>query len=262
MEGPRGYAVRKRGLSPEHVARIRKELTVRADWDPVKSYGPPPPAFRVFDEDDVHFYVPTFWGRQVFGPPAVVASQGDSCPALCFTGSLKEELEQPRAVKATLQTLADGGGGILAVFTGGGKTCMALWVACQLKLKTLVVVNRTVLMQQWQERIATFVPGARVGTLQGPVQETADKDIVVAMLQSLSQRRYALEGFGFCVIDECNHIAAPTFSQAMLHTNCRFKLGLSATPERKDGLTRVLLWFLGPIFLTMKRRDEQQVRVD
>lgn len=262
MEGPSGYAVRKNGLSAAEVSRIRSELRVRADWDPKKSYGPPPTSFKVYSEDPATFYVPVFWGREVFGQAERVTHVEEPCPGLAFQGALKQELHQPEAVEATMRTLLAGGGGILAVFTGGGKTCMALYIACQLKVKTLIIVNRTVLMQQWQDRIATFVPGARVGTVQGPIQDTQDKDIVVAMLQSLSQRAYDLRGFGFSVVDECNHIAAPTFSQAMLHTNCRYKLGLSATPERKDGLTRVLTWFLGPIFCTMKRQDEGRVMVE
>ena len=83
----------------------------------------------------------------------------------------------------------------------------------------------------------------------------------VGMLQSLSQRRYTLDGFGLLVVDECNHIAAPRFSQAMLQMNCPYKLGLSATPERKDGLTKVLIWFMGPIFLKLERDTKRLVRV-
>ena len=106
------------------------------------------------------------------------------------------------------------------------------------------------------------MPGCQIGRIQGPICDVDGKDIVVAMLQSLSQKEYNVRGFGFSIIDECNHVAAPTFSQAMLRINCPYRLGLSATPERKDGLTKVLLWFLGPIFLTLQRENQHCVRVD
>jgi len=179
-----------------------------------------------------------------------------------FKGTLIQQLQQPVAVEACMKAMQDTGGGILASFTGSGKTTMALWVACELKLKTLIVVNKTVLLEQWQDRIQKFVPGAKVGIIQGPVCNTEGMDVVVAMLQSLSQKEYDMKGFGLAIVDECNHVAAPTFSQAMLQINCPYMLGLSATPERKDGLTRVLLWFLGPIFFTLRRHNQERVLVD
>ena len=260
--GRQGYVVTRGELDPTSVRKIKSELTVRADWERDKSYGPPPPSFKVFLEDGDGYCLPEFWAREAFGPPETTRFNVTPAPGLRFVGELRAELQQPLAMQACMDALRTRGGGILALHTGGGKTTVSLHVACQLQVKTLVVVNKTVLMQQWQERIATFVPSARIGCIQGPQHDVDGKDIVVAMLHSLSMRAYDMSGFGFSIIDECNHVAAPTFSQAMLRINCPYRLGLSATPERKDGLTRVLFWFLGPIFLTLKRRDEGRVRVE
>ena len=253
--------MRKTDATQDQVKRIRSELRVRADWSPETSYGPPPAPFKVYLEDEHRFCLPKHWAVGVFGEAARDGFRVESRPNMRFHGTLSEELKQPAVAQAITQAFRDHGGGILSLYTGAGKTVLSIHAACQLKLKTLVVVNKTVLLEQWRDRISSFVPAAKIGTIQGPTEDTEDKDFVIAMLQSLSQREYGMTGFGLAITDECNHVAAPTFSQAMLRINCPYTLGLSATPERKDGLTRVLLWFIGPIFLTLRRENEHIVQV-
>jgi len=68
--------------------------------------------------------------------------------------------------------------------------------------------------------------------------------------------------FCLCGASEVHHVSAPTFSQALLRVNAPVKIGLSATPIRKDGLTRVIEYFLGPIFFKIERENQAQVRVE
>ena len=262
VEDSRGLAVDKAALTGEQQRLVRRELRVRAAWDPVRSCGPPPAAFAVFVDDGPALRVPPHWARLRL--PGVVPAQRfavQAAPGLVFSGTLQEALGQPAAAAACMQAFRDTGGGVLSLYTGAGKTCVSLHVACSLKVKTLVVVNKAVLMDQWCERIAAFVPGCAVGRVRGPVCDVEGKDIVVGMLHSLSQREYGLAGFGLVVVDECVHLAARTFSQAMFQVNCPYRLGLSATPQRDDGLTKVIVWFLGPIFLTVERENQQCVTV-
>lgn len=257
----RGFVIPKAELAPGMLFRIRKELRVRADWDPVASYGPKPEAFNVFSEDDDDVCLPEHWARQAIGEPAGNSFVVEQRPNMRFSGSLKAELRQGEAVEACLKAMSEVGGGILASHTGSGKTTMALFVACKLQEKTLIIVNRAVLLEQWRERIQAFVPGASVGVVRGEACDIEGHDFVLAMLQTLARRASPMRGFGLLVVDECVHVAAPFFSRAMLRVNCPHKLGLSATPHRKDGLTRVLLWFLGPIFMTLERTEQQRVQV-
>lgn len=252
----------KADLAPDILCRIRKELRVRADWDPVSSYGPRPEAFDVYSEDGDHVCLPEHWARRVIGEPASNTFVVEQRPGMRFCGRLKAELRQPEAVDACLKAMDSVGGGILASHTGSGKTTMALFVACRLQEKTLIIVNRAVLLDQWRERIQAFVPGASVGVIRGEASDIEGHDFVLAMLQTLARRASPMRGFGLLVVDECVHVAAPFFSRAMLRVNCPHKLGLSATPHRKDGLTRVLLWFLGPIFMTLERTGQQRVQVE
>ena len=101
-------------------------------------------------------------------------------------------------------------------------------------------------MDQWKERIEFFLPDAK-GKIQGDVVKIDDKDIVIGMLQSISMKDYPDEvfnSFGFVIYDECHHLGAEVFSRSLIK-GCKYTLGLSATPKRADGLTKVFECFLG-----------------
>ena len=85
------------------------------------------------------------------------------------------------------------------------------------------------------------------------------------MLQSLSIKTYdnkVFNDFGFSIVDECHHIAAEVFSRALPKINTYYSLGLSATPNRIDGLTKVFKMFLGPIVYKIDKDNKcVEVRV-
>jgi superfamily II DNA or RNA helicase len=134
----------------------------------------------------------------------------------------------------------------------------------QLKKKTLVIVHKEFLLNQWVERIQQFLPKARVGRIQGQIIDIEEKDIVIGMLQSLSMKEYpatVFESFGFTIIDEVHHISSQTFSNALFKIVTKYMLGLSATMNRKDGTTRVFKMFLGDVIFKGKRDEEHNVIV-
>tara|TARA_Y100000389_G_scaffold191517_1_gene217821 strand:+ start:409 stop:1353 length:945 start_codon:yes stop_codon:yes gene_type:complete len=82
-----------------------------------------------------------------------------------------------------------------------------------------------------------------------------NKDIVLAMVQSLSQKEYESEvfsTFGLAIFDECHHLGAEVFSKSMAKVASKYMLGLSATPDRKDGLRKVFEWYIGPMVYSSK----------
>jgi len=106
-------------------------------------------------------------------------------------------------------------------------------------------------------------PGATIGVVQQNKKEV-DCDFVIAMLQSLSLKEYSFSDFesiGTLIVDEAHHICAKVFSQSLFKMCPRHIYGLSATPERKDGLTKVLHWFMGPTFFAVERKNQEQVEV-
>lgn len=252
LEIPKGQDARVEAL-------VRRELTVA----PVALNDPFPKKFRVFLETPTKLIVPVFWGKAHGLVAADVRGAGDNAPNLEFKGSLRADLKQPEAVEAVLRSWDECGGAMLCTVCGGGKTTMALHLACTLKKKTMVVVHTTMLKDQWKERIAQFVPAAKVTEIQGPVCDTSG-DIIVAMIQTLVSRAYPPSTFdkiGVVMADESHHVGAPTLSQALFSLNAPRVLGLTATPTRKDGLSRVVEWLLGPIAFLAKRTNQDGTHV-
>ena len=153
---------------------------------------------------------------------------------------------------------------VLGDFTVTHNTSIGLHLVSRLKKKTLVIVHKEFLLNQWVERIQQFLPKARVGRIQGQIIDIEDKDIVIGMLQSLSMKEYpssVFDSFGFTIIDEVHHISSQTFSNALFKIVTKYMLGLSATMNRKDGTTRVFKMFLGDVIFKGKRDEQHNVIV-
>jgi superfamily II DNA or RNA helicase len=105
-------------------------------------------------------------------------------------------------------------------------------------------------LNQWKERIAQFLPQAKVGLIQGQIIDVEGKDIVIGMLQTLSTKdlnENIVKEFGLTIYDECHHLSAEVFSNVMIRIHTNYVLGLSGTMTRKDGLTKVFKYFIGPV---------------
>ena len=152
---------------------------------------------------------------------------------------------------------------LLGDFTVTHNTQVAIALACHMGLRTIIIVHKEFLAEQWENRIRVFCPGATIGRIQQDKCEISC-DFSIAMIQTLSLREHDMkqfDTFGLAIVDEAHHIGSRAFSQAMFKVCPRFTLGLTATPERKDGLTRLLYWFLGPNFLTVERENQAVVKV-
>ena len=138
---------------------------------------------------------------------------------------------------------------VLGDFTVTHNTVMAIKIISILSKKTLIIVHKEFLLNQWIERIQEFMPTARIGRIQGPVFDSAGKDIVIGMLQTLYDRDFpdgAFDDFGLTIVDEVHRIGSCQFSKALLRIQTPYMLGVTATLERKDGLTKVIHHFIGP----------------
>ena len=266
--GQKGYTLLKKVLTIEQQKQIRNDLTIKpyvggaiGNTNPV-TY----PAYR---ESDKKFYVPHHYGVDTFGPPKEYKiPEGDNID-LEFNGALRDYQEP--VVKKFITTVTKPnvngdvcGGGLLELPCAWGKTSGSLYILSQLKKKTLVIVHKEFLLNQWIERIQQFLPKARVGRIQGQIIDIEDKDIVIGMLQSLSMKEYpasVFESFGFTIIDEVHHISSQTFSNALFKIVTKYMLGLSATMNRKDGTTRVFKMFLGDVIFKGKRDEQHNVIV-
>ena len=134
----------------------------------------------------------------------------------------------------------------------------------RLAKKTLVIVHKEFLMNQWIERIRDFLPSARVGKIQGKTFDIENKDIVIGMIQTIYDRPYPLNtfaSFGLTVIDEVHRVGSEEFSKTLLKIVTPYMLGISATVDRKDGMTELLYMFIGPKIYSEDRKDSDIVEV-
>ena len=260
--GPRGYSLIKENFTTGQLNEIRKELTVKPFVN--KQFSAEASPFSVFLESKKKLYIPKHYGIEKFGLPSINKSEDLGKDInITFNSSLRPK--QIPVAEKYIQVAKEKGGGIISVPCGFGKTVLALYILCKLGKKAIVIVHKEFLMDQWKERIQDFIPNARVGKIQANVTKIKDCDIVLGMLQSISMREYddtIFDDFGLVIYDECHHLGAEVFSKSLLKVGCQYTLGLSATPDRSDGLTKVFKWFLGDIVYLIKKRDKEDVKVD
>ena len=260
--GPRGYTIPKSELTETQLQHIRKTLTVRPVTGGAMFGAADTVEYPIYRESSNKIYLPRFYGKSMFGEVKRMAIHPGDDIAIEFAGGLRP-IQVP-VVEAYLNAVQDpltqdsgfGGGGLLELPCAFGKTVLSLNIIARLKKKTLVIVNKEFLLNQWIERIAQFLPNARVGRIQGPEIDIEGKDIVLGMLQSISQKDYdpkVFESFGLTIIDEVHHISSEVFSRALFKIVSKYMLGLSATMERKDGTTYVFKQFLGEVVFKGER---------
>lgn len=249
------YSIQWKRLSNNELQRHKKELTMIPQDGAYSGQATPP--FNAFWEDDEWLHVPRFYGFTQWGVPSAVDLVEGEGMDLEFNGVLNPVQED--ATSQTLDQLQKAPHGALLVLPCGyGKTVCALYIAQRLKRRTLVLVHKAFLVQQWHERAAHFLPMASRGKIQQNVVD-ADADIVVGMVQSISKRDYpehVLSKFGTVIIDEAHHMSAPVFSRALRCLPAKHILGLSATPDRKDGMTCLLYYSMGSVAHRIERKPE------
>ena len=153
---------------------------------------------------------------------------------------------------------------VLGDFTVTHNTIMSLNIIHKLQKKTLILVHKEFLMNQWIDRIRDFLPDARVGIIQASTFDIQQKDIVIGMIQTIYNREYGMDtfcSFGLTIIDEVHRIGSEEFSKTLTKVVTPCMLGISATVDRKDGLTDILYMFIGPKIYHEERTDSDVVQV-
>ena len=242
------YIIKKKNFNNNLLDEIRDDLTVKPfvnseyqteDID----------EFTLYKENEKKIKIPKFYGLKKIGKP-------DKVKKLKFENLNHLEFKFPRrenqiiATETCLEVLKEIGGCLLCAGCGFGKTSCCLYIWSQLKVPLLVIVHKNFLLNQWRESIEKFIPDARIGIIQGKITDFDDKDVVIGMLQSICKDKYPkdiFKRFGMVAVDEAHHISSRVFSNALPIVSTKYMIGLSATPNRKDGLTKVFKWFLGDI---------------
>ena len=241
------------GGSPPLLAALKKELTVaNPAYQDAKKYGrwigkQLKPFLYYFRERKDGITFPRGFAnhcvalcRRLSPDLALeIVDQRHTAPeaALTFTGQLRPyQAEAVRAIQGR-------DFGVLESGTGSGKTVIALAVFAARHQPTMVVVHTKELLYQWAERIETFM-GTQAGLVGDGHFELAP--VTVGIVNSVRNRLDDLvDKFGQICVDECHRVPASLFTEVVTAFPCRYMLGLSATAFRRDGLTRIISFYLG-----------------
>lgn len=177
-----------------------------------------------------------------------------------FTGTLRKD--QKAAVLEMLKYEA----GVLCAPTAFGKTVTAAALIARRKVSTLVLVHRTELLRQWQERLTGFleIPKGGLGVIGGGKKKPSGK-IDIAVMQSLSRREdlgELLDHYGQVIIDECHHLSAFSFEAILKQAKARYVVGLTATPIRRDGHQPIIFMQCGPIRHSASRPETAPAQLE
>jgi superfamily II DNA or RNA helicase len=254
--GHKGYSIPLAKLPPHFLKEIRTDLFVKPIENP-NFQSTTATGYPVFRVSKTKIYMPRYYAIEKYGQPLKnMLSESEHLIDLEFKGTLREV--QLKTIEETLKVYSEYGGGLISLDTGLGKTVVALKLISLIKQKTLILVHADFLLEQWIDRIKMFLPTARVGIIKQEKCQWENVDICVGMIQSIIKRDYPSEcfkSFGHMCIDECHHISSRSFSSIFFKIQTKYMVGLSATPERKDGLSKVIYWFLGPQIVNIKRES-------
>ena len=148
--------------------------------------------------------------------------------------------------------------GVLSAPTAFGKTTMAAYIIAERKINTLVLVHRRLLMDQWHERLKTFLNKDSIGRIGGG-RDKRTGIIDVGMIQSLNHRgvvKDLVAEYGQVIVDECHHVSAFSFEQVLRQMKAKYVVGLTATPVRKDGHHPIIIMQCGPIRFRVDARRQ------
>ena len=251
----KGFHIPESELSKDQIKMIKTQLTVEPTGlsDEIVKY-------KLFKNKHSKYIIPRYWGIDNIGTPEKFKFKQKKIKTR-FNGDLREY--QNIIVDKCYNHMKSNGGGLISVGCGAGKTVMALNLACRLKVKTLVIVHKTFLQEQWIERIEQFTD-AKIGIIRRDTVDVDGKDIVIGSIQSISKRHYGtkiFKQFGLVIYDEAHHVSSKHFSKCLLQTCCKYTLALTATPYRLDGLIKIMYWCLGECIYKQSEKINKNVMV-
>lgn len=261
----------KGDLSPDQLSNLKGALTIFPSKTSEFDVEDPPP-IALYKErtnpatNDSRIGIPRgfFENRKTEGHVEVLrvsdgAQMSGFGTLMRFNGPYAEQKKVVQIIQDYAST-REWGGFLLKAGCGFGKTNTALEAARQLGLRTLILVHKEFFLRQWADRITEFFPDAKIGVIRQDRCDYSGCDFVIGMLQSIARddgkgSKYPTEiyrAFGTIISDECHRISAQTWSGILPRFSARWRIGLTATPRRKDSAENVFFHHIGQILYSAK----------
>lgn len=257
-----GYLIPKIAKYQSTIELVKNELTVEPFQPCPFLKNQEPVRFQVFQENDNYINIPKYYGIKKLGQPEENKEIKGAKSKAKFNGELRPK--QKEIIDKIVPHIKENDGGVLVLPCAAGKTVLSLYLSCLFKVKTLVIVHKTFLLNQWKERAEQFT-NASVGIIQQNKVDIDGKDIVIGMLQSIAKDKYdsaIFRDFGMVIFDEAHHAPSQYFSKALPIIASKITIGLSATPVRQDKLEKILYWYFGDILYKAPIEENNKVLVN
>ncbi|OOY37131.1 DNA helicase [Solemya velum gill symbiont] len=176
--------------------------------------------------------------------------------------STKSLVKLRKNQQAAVRAMSKHDAGILHAPTAFGKTVTAIGMITKRKANTLILVHSRQLLDQWRERLKSFLPDTDVGIIGGGKKKPTGV-VDIATYQSLINKKdntvsEIVQDYGHVIVDECHHVSAPRFEMVLNEVRAKYVLGLTATPERQDGHQKIIFMAAGPIRHKVKSTTEDK----
>lgn len=225
-------------LTDKQLEKMSKDLTITQEPSKYAFSAKPTYISLVEAEGDV-CYVPFAYASNYPRPERTKFTQTE----LEFVGSLRDHQKVVR--KEAIDSLNKTGSVIISCYCGFGKTILSVNLAIKLKLKTLILCHRIVLINQWKEAIARFCPSATVQVLTGASKMKNCDFYIINAINVPKHSRSFYSDIGLVIIDEAHLVLADKLSSSLRYLVPRYVIGLSATPYRPDGLDALFDLYFG-----------------
>jgi superfamily II DNA or RNA helicase len=233
----------KRVLIDSSTIELKKKLTVQ----PYLPGSPTVINYFMYKIQENYIYIPKFFN---WNSDNVILENNHKLSKIDINASPRDY--QKNIIDDIHQAILKNDSCIACLYTGWGKTFASLYIAHLLGVKTIIIVNKETLLEQWKEQIIKFT-----GIIPGIIQRSiinVEPLICIGMVQSISMKEYpdTFKDFGFAIYDETHHYCSKVFSNVFYKIRSKYSLGLTATIKRADKLEYVLEWFLGNVAVDVK----------
>lgn len=260
----RGSLVLPKAMLQEHeLHRIRAQLTVTS-----RAYKDfPATTVRAYEEDRLTFHLPRHFQTEALWPK--VGQWNWVAPTLYHDLKQRMVLDatrgQPAAADAMERHLRSASGGILIAPTGTGKTLISMEIARRFKTPIGVLVYAEHMVDNWVRHAEEHL-GLHIEDVGFVREDQCDlgKPLTIMSVQSLLARRYPTdlyEQIGFLIADEVHRFGAAQWHKTVALFPARYRLGMSADPERKDGLEEIVYWTFGRAAYRLHRKVKAKATV-
>jgi len=221
-------------------------------------YKPKDTIIRPYKIENEKLYIPFQWALQNI--PGIQRKKKENCdkmnPEVKFIAELRET---QKSIKGDcINALNKYGSHLLSLYVGAGKTITAIYLACKIGLKTLIICNRVGLIEQWVEEIKSFTVNSTCSIIKPLPQNSKKKlntEVDFLLVNAENMKKFdesIFSNIGLCIVDEIHSIMAEKLSECLYHVSPRYLFGLSATPYRPDGLDKLLDFYFGEGNKTVK----------